>query len=143
MPHAFPEGCPQQPSYGQGHSTVAGACATIVKAWFDDTAPLSSIAGINISQPSEDGFSLVPYSGADRDKLTIGGEMNKLAANIGIGRNHAAVHWRYDYADSLPLGEAVAISLLRDMASCWNEPFPGFSFTRFDGTRITGVGKNS
>jgi hypothetical protein len=141
MPHAFPEGCPQHPSYGQGHSTVAGACATIVKAWFDDNAPLSSIAGINISQPSEDGFALVPYSGADRDKLTIGGEMNKLAANIGLGRKHAAVHWRYDYTDSLPLGEAVAISLLRDMGSCWNESFAGFSFTKFDGTRVTGVGK--
>lgn len=143
MPHAFPEGCPQHPSYGQGHATVAGACATIVKAWFDDSAPLASIAGIPISQPSEDGFSLVPYSGADREQLTIGGEMNKLAANIGLGRDHAAVHWRYDYADSLPLGEAVAISMLRDMAHCWNEPFSGFSFTKFDGTKITGVGGNT
>ena len=143
MPHAFPEGCPQHPSYGQGHATVAGACATIVKAWFDDTAALSSVPGITISQASEDGFSLVPYGGADRDQLTIGGEMNKLAANIGMGRAHAAVHWRYDYADSLPLGEAVAISMLRDMAQCWNESFEGFSFTKFDGTRITGVGGNS
>ena len=143
LPHAFPEGCPQHPSYGQGHATVAGACATIVKAWFDDTAPLVSIPGITISQASEDGFSLVPYGGADRDQLTIGGEMNKLAANIGIGRNHAAVHWRYDYADSLPLGEAVAIAMLNDMAHCWNESFAGFSFTKFDGTRITGVGGRS
>jgi hypothetical protein len=143
MPHGFPEGCPQHPSYGQGHGTVAGACATIVKAWFDDTAPLSSIPGINISQPSEDGLSLVPYTGADRDQLTIGGEMNKIAANIAIGRNHAAVHWRYDYADSVVLGETIAISMLRDMARCWNEPFEGFSFTKFDGTRITGVGKNT
>jgi hypothetical protein len=143
LPHAFPEGCPQHPSYGQGHSTVAGACATIVKAWFDDTAPLASVPGITISQASEDGFSLIPYEGADRDQLTIGGEMNKLAANIGIGRNHAAVHWRYDYVDSLPLGEAVAIAMLRDMAHCWNESFDGFSFTKFDGTRITGVGGNA
>jgi hypothetical protein len=142
MPHAFPEGCPQHPSYGQGHGTVAGACATVVKAWFDDSAPLTSIPGINVSQPSEDGFSLVPYGGSDRDQLTVGGEMNKLAANIGIGRNHAAVHWRYDYADSPPLGEAVAISMLRDMARCWNEPFEGFSFTKFDGTKIAGVGRN-
>jgi hypothetical protein len=143
MPHGFPEGCPQHPSYGQGHGTVAGACATIVKAWFDDTAPLSSVPGITISQPSEDGLSLVPYTGTDRDQLTIGGEMNKIAANIAIGRNHAAVHWRYDYADSVVLGETVAISMLRDMARCWNEPFEGFSFTKFDGTRITGVGKNT
>jgi hypothetical protein len=142
MPHAFPEGCPQHPSYGQGHGTVAGACATIVKAWFDDTATLTSIPGISISQASEDGFSLVPYTAVDRDQLTIGGEMNKLAANIAIGRNHAAVHWRYDYADSLPLGEAVAISMLQDMENCWNESFEGFSFTKFDGTRVTGVGGN-
>jgi hypothetical protein len=143
LPHAFPEGCPQHPSYGQGHGTVAGACATIVKAWFNDLAPLTSIPGISIVQPSEDGFSLVPYEGADASQLTIGGEMNKLAANIAIGRNHASVHWRHDYADSLPLGEAVAISMLNDMASNWNESFEGFSFTRFNGTRISGVGRNT
>ena len=143
LPHGFPEGCPQHPSYGQGHSTVAGACATIVKAWFDDQTPLVSIPGITISQSSEDGFSLVPYTGADGGQLTISGEMNKLAANIGIGRNHAGVHWRHDYVDSLPLGEAVAIAMLRDMGNCWNQPFEGFSFTKFDGTRITGVGKNT
>ena len=143
LPHAFPEGCPQHPSYGQGHGTVAGACATIVKAWFNDLAPLTSIPGITVMQPSEDGFSLVPYGGSDADQLTIGGEMNKLAANIAIGRNHAAVHWRHDYADSLPLGEAVAISMLKDMAHNWNEDFEGFSFTRFNGQRITGVGASS
>lgn len=143
LPHGFPEGCPQHPSYGQGHSTVAGACATIVKAWFDDQTPLVAIPGVTISQSSEDGFSLVPYTGADGGQLTVGGEMNKLAANIGIGRNHAGVHWRHDYVDSLPLGEAVAIAMLRDMGNCWNQPFEGFSFTKFDGTRITGVGKNT
>jgi hypothetical protein len=143
LPHAFPEGCPQHPSYGQGHGTVAGACATIVKAWFNDTATLTSIPGFTIMQASEDGSSLVPYAGADKDQLTIGGEMNKLAANIAIGRNHAAVHWRHDYVDSLPLGETVAIAMLNDMGKNANEPFAGFSFTRFDGTRITGVGKNT
>ena len=143
MPHAFPEGCPQHPSYGQGHATVAGACATIVKAWFNDLTQLTSIPGFEIVQASEDGLSLVPYQGSDGNQLTIGGEMNKLAANIGLGRAHAAVHWRYDYADSLPLGEAVAISMLNDMAYNWNEPFAGFSFTKFDGTRITGVGRNT
>jgi hypothetical protein len=143
LPHAFPEGCPQHPSYGQGHASVAGACATIVKAWFNDLAPLVSIPGVEVWQSSEDGSSLVPYAGADAGELTIGGEMNKLAANIGMGRVHAGVHWRYDYTDSLPLGEAVAISMLQDMGHCWNETFEGFSFTKFDGTRITGVGKNT
>ncbi|HEY0701714.1 MAG TPA: vanadium-dependent haloperoxidase [Candidatus Acidoferrales bacterium] len=143
LPHAFPEGCPQHPSYGQGHGTVAGACATIVKAWFNDLTPLVSIPGMSIVQPSEDGFSLTPYEGSDAAQLTIGGEMNKLAANIAIGRNHAGVHWRHDYADSLPLGEAVAIAMLNDMGHNWNENFEGFSFTKFNGQRITGVGRNT
>jgi len=135
LPHAFPEGCPQHPSYGQGHGTVAGACATIVKAFFDDSIALSQIT--DVVQAAEDGLSLVPYSGGDVDQITVGGEMNKLAANVGIGRNHAAVHWRSDYADSLLLGEAVAISVLRDQKRCYNELFDGFTFTKFDGTTIT------
>src|SRR5215471_16203774 len=135
LPHAFPEGCPQHPSYGQGHGTVAGACATIVKAFFDESFVLSGIT--NIVQAAEDGLSLVPYSGGDVDQITVGGEMNKLAANVAIGRNHAAVHWRSDYADSLLLGEAVAISVLRDQKGCYNEIFDGFTFTKFDGTTIT------
>lgn len=143
LPHAFPEGCPQHPSYGSGHATVAGACTTIVKAWFDDLASLSAVQGMQLLQTSEDGLSLVPYSGNDAGQMTIGGEMNKVAANIAIGRSHAAVHWRYDYVDSVILGEAVAMSMLRDMAHCWNESFAGFSFTKFDGTRVTGLGKNT
>ncbi len=37
---AFPEGSPTHPSYGAGHATVAGACVTILKAWFDHGRPL-------------------------------------------------------------------------------------------------------
>jgi hypothetical protein len=135
LPHAFPEGCPQHPSYGEGHGTVAGACATLVKAFFDDTAPLSALT--DIVEASADGLSLHSYTGLDRSRMTIGSEMNKLAANIGLGRCHAAVHWRSDYADALPLGEAVAIGILRDQKDCYNESFRGFTFTKFDGTRMT------
>src|SRR3984893_9513447 len=35
LPQAFPEGSPQHPSYPEGHGTMAGACATILKAAFD------------------------------------------------------------------------------------------------------------
>ena len=49
----------------------------------------------------------------------------------------AAVHWRSDGFQSLLLGEAVAISILRDQRRTFNEPFDGFTFTKFDGTTIT------
>ena len=35
LPQAYPEGCPQHPSYAQGHGSVSGACATILKAAID------------------------------------------------------------------------------------------------------------
>ena len=37
LPMAFPEGSPTHPSYGAGHATVAGACVTILKAFFDES----------------------------------------------------------------------------------------------------------
>lgn len=65
--------------------------------------------------------------------LTVGGELNKLAANIALGRDAAGVHWRSDGTEGLRLGEAVAISVLTDMKGCFNEEFNGFSLTKFDG----------
>jgi hypothetical protein len=57
-PQAFPEGCPTHPSYTAGHATVAGACVTVLKALFDETFVLQ-----NPVMTSEDGLSLVPYTG--------------------------------------------------------------------------------
>jgi len=132
LPQAFPEGCPLHPSYGAGHATVAGACVTVLKAFFDEnhTIPEPVIA-------SSDGLSLLPYAATDSSQMTVGGELNKLAANIAVGRNHAGVHWRSDYQASLLLGEAVAISILRDQRGCYNEPVAGLTFTKFDGSSIT------
>ena len=129
LPMAFAEGCPLHPAYGAGHATVAGACVTVLKAWFDESHVIP-----NPVQPTTDGLSLVPYTGP---ALTVGGELNKLASNVAIGRNIAGVHWRSDAAESLKLGEAVAISILRDHRGCYNESFNGFTFTKFDGTTVT------
>ena len=86
---------------------------------------------------SDDGLSLLPYIGADAGQLTVAGELNKVAANVSVGRNHAGVHWRSDYWESLLLGEQVAISILRDQRKCYNEPFAGFTFAGFRGNTIT------
>jgi hypothetical protein len=132
LPMAFPEGCPLHPAYGAGHATVAGACVTILKALFDESYVLP-----NPVVATDDGSALVPYTGADAGQLTVGGELNKLAANIGVGRNIAGVHWRSDYAESVKLGEALAISILKDQKLTYAETFDGFTFTKLDGTTIT------
>ena len=132
LPMAFPEGSPLHPSYGAGHATVAGASVTILKAVFDESYVIP-----NPVVPSVDGLSLVPYTGPDAAHLTVGTELNKLAFNIALGRNFAGVHWRSDYEESLKLGESVAISVLRDQKLTYREPFDGFTFTKFDGTKVT------
>jgi len=129
LPMAFAEGSPLHPSYGAGHATVAGACVTILKAWFDESYVIP-----NPVQATPDGLALVPYSGPP---LTVGGELNKLASNVATGRNIAGVHWRSDAVESLKLGEAVAISILQDQKNTYNENFSGFTFTKFDGTQVT------
>lgn len=105
LPQAFPEGCPTHPAYTSGHATVAGACATILKAFFRENSPLTNPANLAedpmLLSPayiaSADGLSLVPATGAQQMRLTVGGELNKLASNIALGRNGAGVHWRTDY----------------------------------------------
>jgi hypothetical protein len=46
------------------------------------------------------------------------------------------VHWRSDYTESLPLGEAVAIALLQEMSLGSNEDDGYFQLTRLDGQKI-------
>jgi hypothetical protein len=136
LPMAFPEGSPTHPAYGAGHATVAGACVTILKAWFKESTKLVDL-GATPQQPLDDGSALAPYAGADAGDLTVGGELNKLASNVALGRNTAGVHWRSDATESLKLGEQLAIGILQDQKACYNETFEGFSLTRFDGTQIT------
>lgn len=139
LPQAFPEGSPTHPAYGAGHATVAGACVTLLKAWFKEDTKLSDL-GVTPVVADATGNGTMPYPGADKNNLTVAGELNKLAANIALARNFAGVHWRTDYTASARLGEAVTISILEDSGFTYNEDFKGFSLTKFDGTTVT-VGK--
>jgi hypothetical protein len=131
LPAAFPEGSPNHTSYGSGHATVGGACVTMLKAFFDETAEIA-----NPVMPSADGSTLVPYTGTP---LTVGGELNKLVSNVSQGRNIAGVHWRTDATEANKLGEAVALSILKDTRTPGHfyEPFTGYRLTKFDGTQVT------
>jgi len=131
LPQAFPEGAPTHPAYGAGHATGSGALATILKAFFDDTAAIE-----NPVQADAAGTALVAYTGADANQMTVGSELNKLAGNIALFRNAAGVHWRTDYTESLLLGEAVAIGLLQETSLGFQEDDAFFELTRFDGKTI-------
>lgn len=133
LPMAFPEGSPTHPAYGAGHATVAGACVTVLKAWFKEDAPFPYPPVV----PNEEGTALQGYTGPGAGALTIEGELNKVAANIAIGRNMAGVHWRSDYTESLRLGEKVALCILRDQSRDYNEKNWSFTLRTFDGKKVT------
>jgi hypothetical protein len=101
----------------------------MLKAFFNESFVIP-----NPVVPSDDGLSLVPYTGA---LITVGGELNKLASNVSLGRLAGGVHYRTDGTEGIKLGEAIALSILRDTATIYHEEFPGFTLTRFDGTRVT------
>jgi hypothetical protein len=130
LPQAFPEGAPLHSSYPGGASVIAGTSVTILKALFDENYVIPNPVVPDPTDPTK----LIPYQEVP---LTVGGELNKLAANIGLGRNSAGIHWRTDAAASLALGEAIAIGILRDEKLTFREIFTGFTFTKFDGTKIT------
>jgi hypothetical protein len=130
LPQAFTEGCPTHPAYGAGHATVGGVCVTILKAWFDESFIIPNPV---VPDPVATN-NLIPAP-AGTPPLTVGGELNKLAANIALARNAAGVHWRSDYTESIQLGEEIAIRILQEQKMTYNEDHH-LSLTKFDGTRI-------
>jgi hypothetical protein len=128
LPLEAPEGCPTHPSYGAGHATVAGACVTILKAWFEGTYVLP-----RTWVPDASGTSLLPYPAVP---LTVENELNKLAANVAIGRNAAGFHYRSDYWQSLLLGERIAIDILEEQRNMYRELYT-FTFRGFEGQTVT------
>ena len=129
LSQAYPEGCPTHPSYPTGHGTVGGACITVLKFFFNGNFVIP-----NPVMSSDDGLSLQPYTGS---QLTVNGELAKLGHNVSFGHGiHAGIHYRSDTDQSLLLGEAVALGVLRDKAACYHEKF-SVTLTKFDGTTTT------
>lgn len=159
LPMAFSAGSPSHPSYGAGHATVAGACVTVLKAWFDESASLKEILkNVNTKKKEPDdimgllqpGLPLpkandkedtkygppTEYNGLDDDLITVGGELNKLASNVSMGRSMGGVHFRSDNTRSLRLGEQVAIEILRKRTMEYAETPVSFTFRAFDRHRV-------
>lgn len=142
LPMVFREGSPIHPAYGAGHATVAGACTTVLKAFFDETTKLIDLKdkdGNRLAQPvipDSSGKSLSQLTDDIGGQLTVGGELDKVASNVAIGRNMAGVHWRTDYTQSILLGQRVAISMLYHQRRDYHERPWCYHFTTFAGHHV-------
>lgn len=174
LPMAFKEGSPMHPTYGAGHATVAGACVTMLKAFFDTSAVFAKIDGeaafygkSKIEEAARCKATTIEYGGyettgcgkslefkefpitcdhgADGEgdvacrnccPLTLEGELNKLAANISIGRNMAGVHFFSDYYDSVRMGEKIALGILEEQALGYPTDRFVLSVPTFDGETV-------
>ncbi|MGI9212817.1 MAG: hypothetical protein ACR2HF_10120 [Methylococcaceae bacterium] len=137
LPMVYPEGCPPHPAYPAGHATTVAAGVTICKAFFNEAAIIPKPM-----VPDEAGTELDTYP----SDLSVGGELNKLIANVSLFRDAAGMHWRTDgvfnpsagydtrFGGNV-LGEAVALAILRDVRLAYPETFTTpFRITRLDGT---------
>jgi hypothetical protein len=159
LPQAYTEGSPTHPWYPAGHSVVAGATVTVLKAMFDGTHPFPTAEMV---VPVADGrvtgrlagggttavrtTRLAPIDDVDGDVLgataddvaaartetvTVNDELNKLATNVALGRNWAGIHYRSDGVGGFLLGEQVAVRLLQDHLRSTSLPIEGYRLEPF------------
>jgi membrane-associated phospholipid phosphatase len=161
LPQAYTEGSPTHPSFPAGHSVVAGATVTALKAMFDGSYEFSNdelmipvAAGSTDAALAGGGTTdvvlteLEPLSSADVDggtiaataeeiddarvaTVTVKDELNKLAANMAFGRNWAGIHYRTDGIDGFLIGEQAAVRYLQDHIRHHDLPFDGYRLEPF------------
>jgi hypothetical protein len=110
---AYIEGSPVHPAYPSGHSVIAGACGTVLKAWFEN-ADWDGAADYYL--PVDQGAdSYPPTTDVPDGHNGIHQEIDKLMSNVGLARMFAGVHYYSDHYEGVKLGEQVAVGLLADV----------------------------
>ncbi len=140
LPLTFREGSPAHPSYPAGHAVLSGACATILKMFFDGEVVWTTLSAVVEADTA--GTALSAFGGSTAG-MTVGTEINKLASNIVLGRDWAGVHYRTDGTKGMALGEQVAMKYMGDLLSVSpennlpaNTP-PAIVFRKLDGELAT------
>ncbi len=144
LPQQYPEGSPTHPSYPAGHATQIAAEVTVLKGiWNEDfriTDRFSEGGGDRALVPNDNGTALELYDPSEFGQpdipLTLGRELNKLAANVALMRSYAGVHYRLDYTESALLGEYVGLGILQEQARSFNNADHFFELTLFSGIKV-------
>eukprot|EP00904_Undaria_pinnatifida_P000010 jgi/Undpi1/10009/HiC_scaffold_28.g12463.m1 len=135
LPMAVAEGSPTHPAFPSGHAINVGGYITALKAFVGFEAGQKCVPNLVIS--NDGGTARIPYvptgsetldecmgeNGEMTTGLTYEGELNKVAANVVIGRSYLGVHWRMDGVYGALMGETSAIRRLQ-------QELPGLSEAR-------------
>lgn len=128
LAQAYPDASPLHCAYPSGHSVGSGSTAGVLKALFDETAAI-----VDPVEPTPDGLSLQPYGGPP---LSVRGELNKMAWNVGLGRLFGGIHYRTDVVEGNKLGERMTVGFMRDIKAGYREPFDGYTLTMLSGASL-------
>lgn len=166
-------GAPAHPAFPAGHAAIVGAWSALLKAFYKTDTPLCEVPGLiapddgvlnptifpiarlnpadlaNVEQgkayyveANNNGTELLVKEITDKT-WTVEDEINKMAFNIGIGRDWLGVHYRSDSVEGALVGEANSIRMTQDMLAGWFEDKLGedcsydpakVRITKFDGT---------
>ncbi len=102
LAQVYPMGAPAHPAYPGGHAAIAGACATVLKAWYPDPCRME------LGGPP----------------ILVADAVDQLADDVAMGRSLAGVHFRSDNLAGLQLGERVALAVLAEDRLSLPEPCP-------------------
>ena len=92
LPQAFPEGSPTHPAYPTEHGTVAGACITVLKFFWDGNVPITTVAVANL-------LLMASYTSSRRTSVSGQGifvEFNGAA--IPSSRSSRENRWRWHFS---------------------------------------------
>jgi hypothetical protein len=137
LPMVYTVGSPCHPSYPSGHATIAGAMATILKAWFNCDSSMNAVTiNTNVFFITDQGLVRYTEDGTystPQVKLRVDNELDKMASNCSIFRNFSGIHYRSDAYAGLEIGEAVAITVLEDWVKKYSNDVI-FRFRKRNGT---------
>lgn len=125
LPMVWPHGSPVHPEHVQGHSSVSMSVATMLKMIFDEDQEFDKVRYVDTdgtlkTRPNTEG-------------LTVHGELNKLAYNVGIARVMAGVHFNSSVSNNTDWSENVAEAVMQMEMAPFGECY--VEYTAFDGTK--------
>ena len=126
LPQVYPEGSPMCPSIPAEDAVVAGACATVLKFFFDLRGEMA------VYQPNAEGSGLTRSAGWS----TYAQELEKLVSNVAWAKSWAGCQYWIDNILGIKLGEKMALAALQEQINAYPQTLC-VTVRKFTGKSVT------